>query len=91
MIFDLITGKTAFRQALNLAPKKVFNNEVEFGMILNKRLKGRGETAEKRSEDSWKEIRKRFIYRTNSIYIFIVFNLYINHFRFIYKSFSFNI
>ncbi|PDP76967.1 hypothetical protein CLI76_06935 [Porphyromonas gingivalis] len=76
MIFDLITGKTAFRQALNLAPKKVFNNEEKFGMVLNKRLKGRGETAEKRSEDSEKRLgndlyieRIRFIYLSFSIYI----------------------
>ena len=76
MIFDLITGKTAFRQALNLAPKKVFNNEEKFGMVLNKRLKGRGETAEKRSEDSEKRLGNdlyteqiRFIYLSFSIYI----------------------
>ena len=64
-------------------------------MILNKRLRGRGETAEKRSEDSEKRLGNdlyteqiRFIYRTNSIYIFIVFNLYIYCFQFIYLSFS---
>ena len=45
-------------------------------MILNKRLKGRGETAEKRSEDSEKRLgndlyteRIRFIYLSFSIYI----------------------
>jgi len=76
MIFDLITSKTAFRQALKLAPKKVFNNEEKFGMVLNKRLKGRGETAEKRLEDSEKRLgndlyteRIRFIYLSFSIYI----------------------
>lgn len=69
MIFDLITGKTAFRQALNLAQKKVFNNEEKFGMVLNKRLKGRGETAEKRLGNDLYIERIRFIYLSFSIYI----------------------
>lgn len=45
-------------------------------MILNKRLKGRGETAEKRSEDSEKRLGND-LYTEQIRFIYLLFSIYI--------------
>ncbi|KGN77320.1 hypothetical protein HR17_00015 [Porphyromonas gulae] len=73
--------------------KKVFNNEAEFRMILNKVLKRsrlRSQKEEKTnfvsSKSTFKNIAQRSIYKPFTIYIQIVFDLYMNRFQFIYRS-----
>ena len=68
--------------------KKVFNNEAEFGMIPNKHPKERGDRSKKdketdfcKSKYAFRKIGKRFIYKAFSIYIEIVFDLYIKRFQ----------
>ncbi|KGL56961.1 hypothetical protein HQ50_00040 [Porphyromonas sp. COT-052 OH4946] len=75
--------------------KKVFNNEDEFGIILNKRWMGRDFQRKNVHESDFlwlesalKEFRWRCIYKSVLIYIQIVFVLYINRFSFVYRSYS---
>ncbi|KGN84232.1 hypothetical protein HR15_11205 [Porphyromonas gulae] len=96
LVYELTGSFPSFHGAgicPKIRAKKVFNNEEEFGIIPNKPLKGsrfRCQKGEKTnffsSKLTLKDIMRQSIYKSFTINIQIVFDLYINRFQSIYRS-----